>query len=64
MEEYEAKGPDGKPYRLVLFKVLSRDSQGRPSKCVVGYDDTEFTIAQGDEFITGFVPAHVIQKKD
>lgn len=64
MEPCEVTGPKGKPYKLVLLKVIDRDSQGRPSQCVIGYDDEVFTLEQGDEFITGFVPAELVAKKD
>ena len=64
MEQFQVKGPKGKPYRLVLIKVLSRDGQGRPSECVIGYDETEFTLEGGEVFITGFVPVDQVAKKD
>lgn len=49
---------NGQSYSLILLRVLEWDEKGRPSKCVVGYDDTTFKIGDqsvSDEFITAFV---------
>ena len=49
---------NGKPYRLVVLRVLEWDELGRPSKCIVGYDDTTFDLRDekvSREFMTAFV---------
>lgn len=48
----------GKQYSLVVLRVLEWDEQGRPSKCIVGYDDTSFDLrddAVSREFMTCYV---------
>lgn len=54
----------GEVHRLIVLKVVERDEAGRPSKCEVGYDDTTFQLADGDEFITAWVPEKVCGKSD
>ena len=62
------KGPtiNGKPHSLIVMRVLERDEQGRPSKCIVGYDDTSFRLDDPglpNEFMTAFVPTEMINKR-
>lgn len=45
----------GKDYQLVVLHVLERDAEGRPSKVTVGYDDTTFKVAGGEQFLTAYV---------
>lgn len=55
----------GKDYSIVILRVIERDGSGRPSKCVIGYDDTTFRLDDpkvSNEFITAFVPTDVIKK--
>ena len=59
----------GQVHTLVLLRVLEWDDQGRPSKCIVGYDDTEFRIDNdqvSNEFMTAYVPKDMttIRRKD
>ena len=54
------KGPviNGKKYKLVVLRPCEWDSQGRPSKVEIGYDDTVFRLddaTKSNEFITAFV---------
>lgn len=49
-------------YGPIVLKVESWDSLGRPSKVVVGYDDTVFEIQNGDEFITAFISSAAVTK--
>lgn len=49
----------GKSYRLVVLRVAEWDPQGRPSKVIVGYDDTTFDLRndqESREFWTCYVP--------
>jgi len=48
----------GKEYSLIVLRVLEWDDQGRPSKTIIGYDDTTFRLDDGtpNHFITAFVP--------
>lgn len=45
----------GETYELVVLKVLERDELGRPSKVLIGYDDTTFKVGGGEEFFTAYV---------
>jgi hypothetical protein len=61
------KGPtiNGKPYELVLLRILEWDAGGRPSKAEIGYDDTEFRLddeSKPNEFLSAFVPSDSIGK--
>lgn len=50
---------NGKPHSLVVLRITDWDEAGRPSKCVIGYDDTTFNVAdpaQSNHFMTCFVP--------
>lgn len=56
-----SRGPriNGKLYDLVVLRVLEWDAKGRPSKAVIGYDDTTFDLRDDQvsrEFMTAFVP--------
>jgi len=46
----------GVRHQLIVLKITSSDARGRPKTCVVGFDDTVFELAQGDEFITAWIP--------
>ena len=50
----------GKPHRLTLFRVLSRDDKGRPLECERIDDKRTVTLEGGEEFMTAYVPAHMI----
>ena len=52
----------GKAHTLVVLKVTASDAQGRPSACVVGYDDTVFQLEGGEEFVTAWVPLEVVDR--
>jgi hypothetical protein len=48
----------GKTYTLVVLRVTEWDALGRPSKAVIGYDDTTFDLrddAVSREFMTAWV---------
>jgi hypothetical protein len=55
----------GKPHSLVVLRVLEWDEKGRPSKCVIGYDDTTFRIDDEtpNEFFTVLVPVGMTETK-
>lgn len=49
----------GETYKLVVLRIVEWDPHGRPSKAVIGYDDTTFRLddtQQPNEFMTAFVP--------
>ena len=49
----------GKRYRMVVLRAIEWDEQGRPSKVLVGYDDTTFKVDGNrleNEFWTCLVP--------
>lgn len=53
---------NGKPYTLVVMRVIEWDEKGRPSKCIVGHDDTTFDLRDDKvsrEFMTAFIPAEM-----
>lgn len=50
---------NGKDHSAVVLRVTDWDEKGRPSKVVVGYDDTVFDLrdeSQSREFYTALVP--------
>lgn len=54
----------GKTYSLVLLRILEWDAQGRPSKCVIGHDDTTFNLRDENlprEFMTAYVLADMVE---
>jgi hypothetical protein len=53
----------GKLHHLVVLKVVGHDEHGRPNFARIVYDEAKIAIQEGDEFITAFVPANVIEKK-
>jgi hypothetical protein len=56
----------GKLHKLVVLRVLEWDELGRPSKVIVGYDDTTFDLRDDSvsrEFFTAFVPAEMAAPK-
>lgn len=60
------KGPviNGKPHALVILRILEWDASGRPSKCIIGYDDTTFNLDEPNtpnEFLTAFINAEMIK---
>lgn len=62
----QSRNIKGKDYSLVILRVLEWDANGRPSKCVIGYDDTTFKLndpKQSNHFITAFVPVDNIKKQ-
>jgi len=54
---------DGEVYKIIVAKVIERDVHGRPSKADLLYDDQVTDVAQGDEFLTIFVPAFATKKQ-
>lgn len=48
-----------KEYILAVLQVLEHDSLGRPSKVMIGYDDTKFNVQGGEEFWTAFLPVEM-----
>lgn len=50
-------------YGPLVFRVLSRDPQGRPKDLVVGYDDDSFEARDGVEFVTGYLNAAGVRPK-
>ena len=62
------KGPliNGKEYNFVVLRVLEWDDMGRPSKVIVGYDDTTFDLTDESlsrEFYTCLVPEEMTKPK-
>ena len=51
----------GRDYVMVVLKTLEKDEFGRPTKVVVGYDDTVFNLEGGEEFYIGFVSATALE---
>lgn len=50
---------NGKPYKLVVLRVMAWDDKGRPSQAQIGYDDTVFDISDDNvsrEFMTALIP--------
>lgn len=60
------KGPviNGKQHSLIVLRVLEWDDSGRPSKCLIGYDDTVFKLDDGQPnvFLTAFVYDEAVSK--
>lgn len=55
----------GKEYSLVVLRILEWDENGRPSKCIIGHDDTVFRLSDQSEenhFLTAYVPTDMIRK--
>lgn len=50
-------------HKHLVFVVKEKTEDGRPRKLEVLYDDETVTICEGMEFVTGYVPAHVVTKK-
>lgn len=50
-------------YRVVVLKVEGRAPDGRPRECRFVYDEESVHVADGDEFITAFVPSATIAKR-
>ena len=53
-----------KEYTLVVLRVLEKDGKGRPSRALVGYDDTTFRLddpALPNEFVTAWVPSECVR---
>lgn len=60
------KGPkiNGEQYVLVVLRIHAWDANGRPSKCEIGYDDTEFDLRDDKvsrHFMTAFVKKDMIK---
>jgi hypothetical protein len=56
----------GKAHKLVVLRVLDWDELGRPSKCIVGYDDTTFDLRDESvsrEFMTAYVPEEMVKPR-
>lgn len=51
---------NGKPYRLVVLKVVGRDELGRPRKLEAMYEGESTSVQDGTEFITVFAPSETI----
>ncbi len=45
----------------LIFKVLERDVQGRPSVLQIGYDDTKFILAGNEQFYKGAIEAKALE---
>ena len=61
----QSRNIKGKTYSLIILRILEWDAHGRPSKCVLGYDDTTFRLddpKQSNHFLTAFVDADMIKK--
>jgi hypothetical protein len=61
-----SKGPviNGEQYDTVVFRVTEWDDKGRPSKALIGYDDTTFDLrddAVSREFLVGFLKHDCVQ---
>lgn len=55
-----------KQYRLVVLRIMDWDERGRPSKCVIGHEDTIFDLTEDGgsrEFMTAFVPADMLEPR-
>lgn len=61
------KGPtiNGKLHQLVVLRITAHDAEGRPSQCIIGYDDTTFDINDGtsNEFLTAFVQTKAVEPR-
>lgn len=62
------KGPsiNGKPHQLVVLRITARDDMGRPSECLIGYDDTTFRVddpSVSNDFLTAFVQADSVKPR-
>lgn len=42
-------------FRLMVFKVMSRDEQGRPEDCTMVPDERILEITGGEQFFTAWV---------
>jgi hypothetical protein len=47
-------------YGPVIFKILEMDELGRPSKVIIGYEDTVFHLKENDNFFTGYISSAVL----
>lgn len=59
------KAIGGKRYKLVVLRAVEWDEQGRPSKVIVGYDDTTFDLSDDKvsrEFWTCYVPDGMLKR--
>lgn len=52
----------GVEHVCIVLRVTSSDEHGRPKTADIGYDDTTFDIQGGEEFITAWISANVVQK--
>lgn len=59
----DARTIRGVPHALVVLKVTGRDANGRPSEASVVYDEQTVQVADGDEFITCYVPEKCVAKR-
>lgn len=48
-------------YKLTAFKILTKDAAGVPLTCRLVKDDETIDISGGEEFMTGYVPAHMLK---
>lgn len=62
MKPGQSKTIKGECYRITVFKVTSRKADGTPHTCVRVADDEKIQVAEGDEFITAFVPEAVLKR--
>ncbi len=52
----------GAEYTATVLKVLGRYPDGRPKECVMVHDDQSTDVAEGTEFIVGFLPSKCVRK--
>lgn len=53
----------GVPHRQTLFLINTKKPDGTPSLCTLIPDDHAIDLAGGEEFMTAFVPTHMLKGK-
>jgi len=52
----------GDDHTCVLLEIHERDAQGRPKRVTVHYDDDTVDVTKQPEFMTAWVPAHMVRR--
>lgn len=63
MKRGQTRNIKGETYRVTVFLVTSRKPDGTPNECRRIADDEKVHLKGGEEFITAFVHANVLDPK-
>lgn len=53
----------GEDYQVVVLLINTKDPDGRPKLTTFIHDDNTISLAGGEEFITAYVPRHMLRKR-